>query len=396
MTTSKRWLLPAGIEELLPEQAGPLEELRRALLDLYAGWGYALIMPPMIEYLDSLLTGMGSDLDLQTFKITDQLSGRLMGIRADITPQVARIDANRMREAGVNRLCYSGEVLHTRPDGFAGTRSPLLVGAELYGHPGIESDTEILSLMLATLQMVGLQQVQVDVGHVGVYGGVAAYAGLDHEQEQLLFEALQRKARADIDQLLSDWPIAAEARRMLSSLMDLNGDVHILVRARELLSAAGDGVTAALDAMQDLASGLEARMPGTSLYFDLSELRGYHFHTGLVFAAFIPGHGQEVARGGRYDNIGQVFGRARPATGFSADLKTLARLAGVAPRVHARGILAPWANDRDLEDRIAELRDQGERVINALPGDDSPAAALGCDRELVDDGTGWVLRPVEK
>src|SRR3990172_5224690 len=305
MPDKDRWLLPEGIEDILPPQAERLEWLRRDLLDLFHGWGYELVIPPLVEYLESLLTGTGNDLNLQTFKITDQLTGRLMGVRADMTPQVARIDAHRLQRNTPTRLCYLGTVLHTRPDGFSRSRNPLQVGAELYGHAGIESDSEILTLMLEVLRLVGIPEVHIDLGHVGIFRGLAHAAGLTSAQEATLFEALQRKAKAEIEDLLAGLTINAEQRRQLISLVDLNGGDEVLAEASKSLAKAGDEVKNALANLQSIATAARRQAPEIPLYFDLAELRGYHYYTGVVFAAFVPGHGQAVGPGGRYHGIGR-------------------------------------------------------------------------------------------
>jgi len=392
----ERWLLPEGIDEVLPLQAARLERLRRRLLDLYAGWGYELIMPPFIEYIDSLLTGTGNDLDLQTFKLTDQLTGRMMGVRADMTPQAARIDAHRLRCETPVRLCYLGTVLRTRPDGFAGSRSPLQVGAELFGHAGIESDLEIMALMLETLDATGVTGVHLDLGHVGIYRGLMRDAGLDAETAALLFDALQRKARAEIEALLAKAAIDKTAAAQLAALAGLNGGMECLDEAAQVLRAAAADVRAALDDLRRIAEGLHAHRPGVPLHFDLAELRGYHYHTGPVFAAFVPGHGKAAAQGGRYDDIGRVFGRARPATGFSADLKTLMTLAvQEAPPPVRAAIFAPCAADVALYAQIQRLRAAGDCVICALPGQPGGAREMGCDRELVKTGESWQVAAVK-
>lgn len=392
MRAKDRWLLPEGIEEVLPPQAEHLEHLRRRLLDLYRSWGYELVMPPFIEYLESLLTGTGTDLDPQTFKLTDQLTGRLMGVRADMTPQVARIDAHQLKRDVPVRLCYLGTVLRTRPEGFASSRGPLQVGAELFGHAGIESDVEVLCLMLETLAVTGIENVHVDLGHVGIYRGLAREAGLDSEQEAALFDALQRKAKPEIEELLAQCGIVAGHARMLEALVDLNGGTEVLGEARRSLQGAGAGVQDALDYLDGMARVVRHRLPNVPLYFDLAELRGYHYRTGVVFAAFVPGHGQEIARGGRYDNIGRVFGRARSATGFSADLKTLVALGrDGAHGAEIGGIFAPASDDAALHVLVRELRAKGERVIFALPGQAGDAREMGCDRMLVHRGAEWVI-----
>ncbi len=395
MTGKNRWLLPEGIEELLPEQARQLEQLRRELLDLYSSWGYELIIPPFIEYLDSLLTGTGHDLDLQTFKLIDQLSGRLLGLRADMTPQAARIDAHRLQRETPTRLCYLGTVLHTRPDGFAGSRSLMQVGAELFGHAGPESDVEILELMVATLAFTGIEDLYLDLGHVGIYRGLAADAGLDEDQEALLFDALQRKAIPEINEFLRQLDhLSTVQRKRLAALASLNGGAEVLERAGALLQGSGDAAQLALDNLVRIAALAQRRLPGVTLHFDLAELRGYQFHTGVVFAAFVADRGQEIARGGRYDDIGKVFGRARPATGFSADLRSLMRLGARQPAAAAAAIAAPAEDDAALADRIRTLRAAGERVIQQLPGQAGSLAEMGCNRVLRWNGSQWLVEAI--
>lgn len=388
-----RWLLPDGVNEVLPPQARALERMRRELLDLFDSWGYELVIPPLIEYLESLLTGVGHDLDLQTFKITDQLSGRMMGVRADMTPQAARIEAHQLKRAQPVRLCYIGSVLHTRPQTAGEARDPIQVGAELYGHGGVESDVEIITLLLETLRKVGIQAPYLDLGHVGIYRCLARQANLSRSQESALFDALQRKAVPDLRDLLDEFGVDNPVRDMFTALPDLNGGVDVLDHAGTRLAAAGDEVRQALTDLWSIAASLERRAPGLPLHFDLAELRGYQYQTGVVFAAFVEGHGAEVARGGRYDEIGKVFGRSRPATGFSANLKTLLEL--VSPPEHAvKGILAPWGDEPDLVRAVQALRKQGERVIWQLPGQMGDADAMACDRRLVQRDGRWQVENV--
>ncbi len=391
MSTSDRWLLPAGVEETLPPDAARLEAHRRALLDLFASWGYEFVIPPFIEYLESLLTGIGEDLNLQTFKLIDQLTGELMGVRADMTPQVARIDAHRLHREGPVRLCYLGTVLHTRPDGLSGSRSPIQVGAELYGHAGVESDCEILCLMLEALATAGVKEIHLDVGHAGIFRALAAQSGLDAQGEATLFDALQRKARAEIDALLEQYGAGGAARELLARLVDLNGEQEILREARDHLEKVGGAALAALERLERLAELMRQRNPEVAVYFDLAEVRGYRYEQGVVFAAFVPGHGQEVARGGRYDQLGTPFGRSRPATGFSADLKTLVQVGSDAeePAAATPGILAPWSDDPAMHDAVRKLRANGERVLQELPGQTVGARGLGCDRVLRRKGGRW-------
>ena len=388
-----RWLLPEGIEEVLPPLAEHLELKRRQLLDLYKGWGYELVMPPFIEYLESLLTGTGDDLDLQTFKLTDQLNGRMMGVRADMTPQVARIDAHQLKRDLPTRLCYMGTVLHTRPEGFAASRAPLQIGLELYGHSGVESDVEVFNLMVATLRTCGVNDVYFDLGHVGIFRGLAAQAGLSGEQETDLFDALQRKAKPEIEVMLGQWKLNNDIAAMLASLPDLNGSDAVLDKARQVFAKASDDVKTALASLEQIAAAIRQRIPEISLHYDLAELRGYHYHTGVLFAAFVPGQGRAIAQGGRYDGIGKVFGNARPATGFSTDLKTLLALNPLEV-VQSPGIFAPYENDAGLQSLIDELRAKGERVIVNLPGQKGGAKDMQCDREIAQQGANWVVKNI--
>ncbi|MEE8321580.1 MAG: ATP phosphoribosyltransferase regulatory subunit [Gammaproteobacteria bacterium] len=381
MSDHKHWLLPEGIVEILPPQAFRLEQLCRDIIDLYTTWGYELVIPPMIEYLESLLTGTGEDLDLQTFKLTDQLSGRLMGIRADTTPQVARIDAHILKRDVPTRLCYLGSVLHTRPEGAGGSRSPLQAGAELYGHTGADSDAEVLSLMLETLTIAGVEKVHVDLGHVGIYRTLMQASGLDADQESRVFDVLQRKAVSELEDMFTEWGIAADTGQLFNDLMDLNGDISVLSDARRRLKKTGPEIMNCLDELEQITDSVSRRIVGVSLNFDLAELRGYHYHTGAVFAAYVQGRGQGIAFGGRYDDIGNAFGRARPATGFSTDINCL--LALQTDTVHAKkGIYAPCSETPELLSRINELRKNGEIVICELPDQTGGPAEMNCDRKL--------------
>jgi ATP phosphoribosyltransferase regulatory subunit len=387
---NERWLLPEGIEELLPPQAERLEQLRRGLLDLFQSWGYELVIPPLVEYLDSLLTGTGNDLDIQTFKLTDQLNGRQMGVRADITPQVARIDAHRLgdREAPV-RLCYQGTVLHTRGDGLGGSRSFTQIGAELYGHSGVESDAEMVCLMLEALKVSGVEQVYVDLGHVGVFRGITKTAGITQEQESILFDALQRKAVPEIQNLSSEFGLDYVTAQAFEKLVWLNGGQETIKEAHKCLGFNADAIRA-LNELEKVAERISLQYPDLPLHFDLAELRGFHYHTGVVFAAYQPGQGSAIAQGGRYDDIGKVFGRARPATGFSADLRSLIEL-GVGKVQAAGGIFAPADDDPALAEKVRELRAGGNRVVCELPGQSGGASASNCNQILVSRDGQWVL-----
>ena len=367
---TERWLLPEGMDELVPPDSLRLERTRRSLLDLFARWGYDIVTPPFIEYLESLLTGTGEDLELHTFKLIDQLTGRMMGVRADMTPQVARIDARRLRRDGPSRLCYVGTVLHTLPEGISGGRSPVQIGAELYGHTGWESDCEVVCLMLEALAMSGVGPVHLAMGHVGIFRALARGAALSHEQEIALHEVLQRKAGVEVRDLLDAWRVGAPYVAALNALVDLDGSPAILERAGRELAGGGKEVERGLADLGALVRAVRVRRPDVELHVDLAELRGYRYHTGFVFAAFVPGYGQEVARGGRYDEIGGVFGRARAATGFSADLKTLIALQTSGDDAAAEDVVtAPWSDDPALLGAIRELRSDGERVVQRLPGE---------------------------
>jgi len=381
------WQLPDGVEEVLPARAESVERLRRTLLDLYRGWGYRLVIPPLVEFTESLLVGLGEDLDLITFKLTDQLSGRTLGIRADITPQVARIDAHSLAEEGVTRLCYAGSILHTRPKSLLASRSPIQLGAELYGDDSPGADIEIVRLMLATLETVGLTGITLDLGHVGIYEAVLRGAGLSPEQEKTVFEALQRKSVPDLELALVDVEPGVAAR--IITLADLHGDDSVLERARVLFSDSVLDALAGVNALHEMARDLRRQMPDLDIYFDLAELRGYHYHTGLVFAVYVAGSGQALANGGRYNDVGAVFGRARPATGFATDLKALVALLPATDKAGA--IAMPDADEVGLNNLVDDLRAAGEVVINCLSGGPDPR----CDREIVEVEGAWQVRPLE-
>jgi ATP phosphoribosyltransferase regulatory subunit len=394
MQKSDSWLLPEGIDEVLPAQAEPLERLRRQLLDTFACWGYDLVIPPFVDFLDSLLTGSGHDLDLQTFKLTDQISGKMLGVRADMTPQVARIDAHNLKHDWPTRLCYVGTILHTLGDPLEKTRSPMQIGAELYGHAGIESDYEIVTLMLETLSISGLENVHLDLGHVGIYRALVTEAGLNSQQESLLFDILQRKAGSELQELIEELAIDKVYKELFIALPKLHGSADVLQKAIDLLKPINNThISQALQDLQNIAGKLSRDFPALPVSFDLAELRGYHYHTGLVFAAFIPAVGREIARGGRYDNIGQIFGRARAATGFSADLKVLVSIyrQGISvaqPQV----IFAPLVEDQDLAETIRDLRAEGNRVIQFLPNQSGSAVDLGCTATLEKQDHRWIVK----
>jgi ATP phosphoribosyltransferase regulatory subunit len=359
---------------------------------LYSSWGYRLVTPPLVEHLDSLLVGASADLEQQIFKLTDPVSGRLIGVRADMTPQVARIDARYMAQDAPVRLCYLGTTLRTRADGLGGSRSPVQVGAEIYGHAGIESDGEAISLMVATLDRVGVANVHLDLGHVGVFRTLVARAQLDPQREHDLLEAMQRKAGDEVDAVLLDVR-DTRVREHLRALIDLNGGPDTPDAARRELASAGGAVLGYIDDLSRLVDMLQARGVELPVHFDFAELRGYGYHTGAVFAAFVPGQGQEVARGGRYDDIERVYGEPRAATGFSSDLKTLVSLAVDEQAQEPSPIEAPWSDDRKMLAAVEALRAAGERVVFSLPAGAPPKSRPDdVGRRLCLDGDGdWVV-----
>jgi ATP phosphoribosyltransferase regulatory subunit len=341
-------------------------------------------MPPLLEYLESLITGVGHDLDLATFKVVDQLTGRLMGVRADITPQAARIDAHMLNNQGVARLCYAGSVLRTSPDGLAQTRQPMQLGAELFGHAGIEADIEIQRLMVKTLQAAGVNALQIDFSHVGIFDSLMSKVQAIDVLKQSVYQALQSKDQTEVKSLTRDFD--AETRQALCRLTELNGDASILTVAAKDLPKTPE-ITRALNDLTQVAKDLADL--GVGLSFDLAELRGYHYHSGMVFAAYAQGCSGPLAFGGRYDEVGQAFGRARAATGFSLDLRGLVK---ALPALKVKkGILAPYGNEASLINKINSLRASGEKVVQELPGHDAHIAELNCDRKLVNQAGQWQL-----
>ncbi|MCL2636147.1 MAG: ATP phosphoribosyltransferase regulatory subunit [Betaproteobacteria bacterium] len=381
------WLLPEYIADALPTEAARIESLRRQMLDHFKVRGFAYVMPPMLEYLESLLTGAGQDLKLRTFNLVDQLSGRTMGVRADITPQTARIDAHLLNHQGVTRLCYCGSVLHTLPATLSAGREPLQIGAELYGYAGIEADLDIIRLLAGAFAAIKLPLARIDLGHVGIFRALAEAAGLPPAAEDNLLNLLQAKDVPGLAEACAT--VAAPWREALLALPQLYGGVEVIARAQAELPAL-PAITAALDGLRHVF----AAAPELPLSVDLSDLRGYHYHNGIVFAAYCPGYPAAIALGGRYDGAGQAFGRARPATGFSLDLREVARMV---PAVGAAGaILAPAIGaDMALAARIAALRGQGEVVVELLPGE-TACEGLCCDRQLVRVGASWIIEAIQE
>ncbi len=381
------WLLPEHIADVLPAQARRVEELRRALLDRARGYGFELVMPPLLEHLESLLSGTGRELDLKTFKLVDQLSGRMLGLRADTTPQAARIDAHLLNREGVTRLCYCGPVLHTRPAGLSASREPLQFGAEIFGHAGLEADLEAAELALDCLQAARVSEVMIDLADARVLRGVLAGVPLDVAQLQAVVQALLDKDGPALDELTRAMP--AEARSGLRALLRLYGGDEVLAAAERELPQR-PLVRDALAHLRWLAAHLRTAFPALKVGFDLSDMSGYAYYSGSRFAIYGAGSPDALARGGRYDEVGAVFGRNRPAVGFSLDLKALAEVAGPSPA--PRAIRAPWGEDPALRAAVRQLREGGEIVLAMLPGHELEAQAFGCDRELVQQGGRWVLQ----
>lgn len=382
----RNWLLPEFVEDILPAEAIHIEGMRRQIIDLLMVHGYQQVVPPLLEYVESLLTGSGSDMDLHMFKVIDQLSGRMMGLRADMTPQVARIDAHLLNFEGITRLCYANSVLHTVPAGITKTREPLQVGAELYGHSGLESDLEVQRLMLQCLTVSGVSAIQLDLGHVAVFRGLIKGAGISHELEAELYAVLQAKDVSTLQELCVD--LQKQTREALLLLPELYGDHKVLADAASRLPDYPE-IRAALN---ELSIAKEELKPIVEeIAFDLADLRGYHYHTGMVFAAYTSGCSNAIALGGRYDEIGKAFGRARPATGFSMDLRELSRL--MKPQSYPKAISAPYQKkNTELENKIEQLRKVGQIVVVELPG--QKGKSLDCDRELILHDGQWIVKEI--
>lgn len=381
-----RWVLPDHIQDALPAEAARLEALRRKLLDAFGSHGYQLVIPPLLEYLDSLTTGAGQDLKLRTFKLVDQLSGRTMGVRADMTPQVSRIDAHLLNRGGVTRLCYCGSVLHTLPSTLTATREPLQIGVELYGHAGLEADIEVIRLLAGSMRIAGIPAARIDLGHMGIFRALAAGAGLVPERQEELFDLLQAKDVPDLNQLVAN--VASPWREALLSLPALYGGLETLDQAAELLPDLPE-IRAALSDLR----GVAAALGDLPVSFDFADLRGYHYHSGLMFAAYGDGSPAALALGGRYDLVGAAYGRGRPATGFSLDLREL--VLRVDSPASCGAVLAPLDDDADLAAIVASLRAQGNPVLTALPGHEGTWKEAGCDRQLVRHDGSWIVVALE-
>ncbi len=380
------WLLPESLADVLPAEARRIEELRRELLDLYRTYGFELVAPPLVEYIDSLLSGTGSDLDLRTCKLVDQLSGRTLGVRADMTPQVTRIDAHLLNRAGVTRLCYCGNVLHARPADLLASRELLQIGAEIYGHAGFEADLEIIQLVLETVAIAGVRNPRLDLCHPGVLRAIlesdAALGALSQEVILLMRE----KDVPGLVELSARAPgMRAETLQALKLLPNLYGGPEVLKEARRELPLL-PGVVAALDALQVVVDA----MPNVAFGVDLADVGGYGYHSGVKFALYAEGWRDALVSGGRYDDVSRAFGRARPATGFSLDLRKLA--AGLAPAERARAVRAPWGQAPALTEAVRRLRRSGEIVVQVLPGHEQDQDEFVCDRELALQDGAWTVR----
>ena len=382
----RNWLLPEFVEDILPAEAIHIEGMRRQIIDLLMVHGYQQVVPPLLEYVESLLTGSGSDMDLHMFKVIDQLSGRMMGLRADMTPQVARIDAHLLNFEGITRLCYTNSVLHTVPAGITKTREPLQVGAELYGHSGLESDLEVQRLMLQCLAVSGVSTIHLDLGHVAVFRGLIKGADISYELETELYAVLQAKDVSTLQELCVN--LQKQTREALLLLPELYGDHKVLADAASRLPDYPE-IRSALNELSIAKEELESIVD--EIAFDLADLRGYHYHTGMVFAAYTSGCSNAIALGGRYDEIGKAFGRARPATGFSMDLRELSRL--MKPQSYPKAISAPYQRkDTELKNKIEQLRKEGQIVVVELPGQKDKS--LDCDRELILHDGQWIVREI--
>ncbi len=384
---SSAWVLPEHIADVLPVQARSIDELRRRLLDRAHAYGYELIAPPMLEHLESLLSGTGHELELRTFKLVDQLSGRSLGLRADTTIQAARIDAHLLNRDGVTRLCYCGPVLHTRPSGLHATREPLQFGAEVFGHAGLEADLEVLDLALDCLRLAEVRQPVLDLADARILRGVLAGLPLDAATLTEIVDALSRKDASGLAERSA--PLPAATREALGALLQLYGGDEVIAAARECLPARAQ-VREAIDQLAWLGAHLRAAHPDVGLGFDLSDMSGYAYYSGPRFAVYGTGASDPLARGGRYDEVGAAFGRNRPAAGFSLDLKALAAV-GI-PMPPAAAIQAPWGEDAALRAAVRALRDAGEIVVAVLPGHAVESAGFRCDRELIAVAGRWVVQ----
>ncbi|MEG3592504.1 MAG: ATP phosphoribosyltransferase regulatory subunit [Pseudomonadota bacterium] len=393
MSKENPWLLPEGIEEILPREAEWLEKQRRIVIDLFSSWGYRLVEPPLIEFLESLLVKNSEAIDLQTFKLVDQLSGRMMGVRTDITPQVARIDAHSLKSEGPERLCYFGNVLRTRAEGINNIRNPLQVGAEIYGDDSIESDLEIILLMLEVLEKTGIKNMHLDIGHAQIFKDVCDDAVLDDPQRANLFDIYQRKANTELNAFVEKLSCDKKKKNNILVLAKLSGSSKVLEQAKADYSGSKKIITA-LEYLEIVSHNLLKHKPDLNLHIDLAECRGFHYETGIVFSVFVEGQGQEIARGGRYNEVGKIFGRARAATGFSMDLKEVMTNLLPSKTKKINAIRAELTDDSKQIEKIKNLRENGETVLFKL-NSDADDCPIHCDRELLYIDGKWVVKGIE-
>ncbi len=390
MSKDKYWLLPEGVDESLPYEAAGIESLRRSMLDNFSRWGYQLVIPPIIEYADSLLAGGAEDLDLQTFKVIDRSTGRLIGLRADMTPQLTRIDTHRMPTKAPQRLCYAGPVAHTFSEKFAGSRNPLQIGAELFGHSGVESDAEIITLLVNSLLIANIRCLTLEVTHIGVFRGICAAASFTDEFEDQILAALVKKDRTSLTEMLEAESVDSSVVKNLLLLIDLNGDLDIINEAREAFSSLPESVSEAIDELAVLCDLLTQFIPEVDLHVDFAELRGYRYHSGIMFAAYVPDMGRSIAWGGRYDGVQKQLGRDRGATGFSTDLRILEQFLQKEDRFETV-VIAPSGNDKKLLAAMARYREEGYTVIQTLPGQSDEWDQLSIEFRLMQKNDEWVL-----
>ena len=390
MSKDKYWLLPEGVDESLPYEASGIESLRRSMLDNFSRWGYQLVIPPLIEYVDSLLAGGAEDLDLQTFKVVDRVTGRLIGLRADMTPQLTRIDTHRMPTKSPQRLCYAGPVAHTFSEKFAGSRNPLQIGAELFGHSGVESDAEIITLLVNSLLIANIRSLTLEVTHIGIFRGICSAASFTHEFEDQVLEALVKKDRTSLTEMLEGEGVDSVVMTNLLLLIDLNGDLDIINEARKKFSSLPESVSEAIEELAALCDLLKQFIPEVELHVDLAELRGYRYHSGIMFAAYVPEMGRSIAWGGRYDGVQKQLGRDRGATGFSTDLRILEQFLEKDERFETV-VIAPSGNDKKLLAAMGRYRKEGYTVIQSLPGQSDEWNQLSIEFRLVSRNDEWIL-----
>ena len=390
MSKDKYWLLPEGVDESLPYEASGIESLRRSMLDNFSRWGYQLVIPPLIEYVDSLLAGGAEDLDLQTFKVVDRVTGRLIGLRADMTPQLTRIDTHRMPTKSPQRLCYAGPVAHTFSEKFAGSRNPLQIGAELFGHSGVESDAEIITLLVNSLLIANIRSLTLEVTHIGIFRGICSAASFTHEFEDQVLEALVKKDRTSLTEMLEGEGVDSVVMTNLLLLIDLNGDLDIINEARKNFSSLPESVSEAIEELAALCDLLKQFIPEVELHVDLAELRGYRYHSGIMFAAYVPEMGRSIAWGGRYDGVQKQLGRDRGATGFSTDLRILEQFLEKDERFETV-VIAPSGNDKKLLAAMGRYRKEGYTVIQSLPGQSDEWNQLSIEFRLVSRNDEWIL-----